>query len=71
VLLSTPLHTSSNFTVSVQLANKRGFTKKYFIEFEQVAEDKDVSRHLLAGNGISLTRYTKKFRDIICLCWLH
>jgi hypothetical protein len=28
VLLSTPLHASSNFTVSVQLANKRGFTKK-------------------------------------------
>jgi hypothetical protein len=24
VLLSTPLHASSNFTVSVQLANKRG-----------------------------------------------
>jgi hypothetical protein len=31
VLLSTPLHASSNFTVSVQLANKRGFTKKLFI----------------------------------------
>jgi hypothetical protein len=33
VLLSTPLHASSNFTVSVQLANKRGFTKnkkKYY-----------------------------------------
>jgi hypothetical protein len=28
VLLSTPLHASSNFTLSVQLANKRGFTKK-------------------------------------------
>jgi hypothetical protein len=28
VLLSTPLHASSNVTVSVQLANKRGFTKK-------------------------------------------
>jgi hypothetical protein len=28
VLLSTPLHASSNFTVSVQLANKRGFTKR-------------------------------------------
>jgi hypothetical protein len=28
VLLSTPLHASSNFTVSVQLANKRGFSKK-------------------------------------------
>jgi hypothetical protein len=28
VLLSTPLHASSNFTVSVQLANKRGFKKK-------------------------------------------
>jgi hypothetical protein len=27
VLLSTPLHASSNFTVSVQLANKRGFKK--------------------------------------------
>jgi hypothetical protein len=28
VLLSTPLHASSNFTVSVQLANKRGFKQK-------------------------------------------
>jgi hypothetical protein len=28
VLLSTPLHASSNFTVSVQLANKRGFKKE-------------------------------------------
>jgi hypothetical protein len=28
VLLSTPLHASSNFTASVQLANKRGFTKR-------------------------------------------
>jgi hypothetical protein len=28
VLLGTPLHASSNFTVSVQLADKRGFTKK-------------------------------------------
>jgi hypothetical protein len=28
VLLSTPLHASSNFTVSVQLANKRGFKNK-------------------------------------------
>jgi hypothetical protein len=27
VLLSTPLHASSNFTVSVQLANKRGLKK--------------------------------------------
>jgi hypothetical protein len=32
VLLSTPLHASSNFTVSVQLANKRGFTKKNIIQ---------------------------------------
>jgi hypothetical protein len=30
VLLSTPLHASSNFTVSVQLANKRGFKQKTF-----------------------------------------
>jgi hypothetical protein len=28
VLLSTPLHASSNFTVSVQLANKNGLNKK-------------------------------------------
>jgi hypothetical protein len=28
VLLGTPLHASSNFTVSVQLADKRGFIKK-------------------------------------------
>jgi hypothetical protein len=28
VLLSTPLHASSNFTVSVQLANKRGLKQK-------------------------------------------
>jgi hypothetical protein len=28
VLLGTPLHASSNFTVSVQLANKRGFKQK-------------------------------------------
>jgi hypothetical protein len=28
VLLSTPLHASSNFRVSVQLANKRGFKPK-------------------------------------------
>jgi hypothetical protein len=31
VLLSTPLHASSNFTVSVQLANKRGFKQKLFL----------------------------------------
>jgi hypothetical protein len=31
VLLSTPLHASSNFTVSVQLANKRGFTIKLYL----------------------------------------
>jgi hypothetical protein len=30
VLLSTPLHASSNFTVSVQLANKRGLQKKKY-----------------------------------------
>jgi hypothetical protein len=29
VLLSTPLHASSNFTVSVQLANKRGLKEKF------------------------------------------
>jgi hypothetical protein len=28
VLLSTPLHASSNFTVSLQLANKRGLKKR-------------------------------------------
>jgi hypothetical protein len=32
VLLSTPLHASSNFTVSVQLANKRGFKQQQKIE---------------------------------------
>jgi hypothetical protein len=32
VLLSTPLHASSNFTVSVQLADKRGFTKIFLYE---------------------------------------
>jgi hypothetical protein len=32
VLLSTPLHASSNFTVSVQLANKRGFKQKKSIK---------------------------------------
>jgi hypothetical protein len=39
VLLSTPLHASSNFTVFVQLANKRGFTKKkknLYSELERV-----------------------------------
>jgi hypothetical protein len=30
VLLSTPLHASSNFTVSVQLANKRGLKKTHY-----------------------------------------
>jgi hypothetical protein len=34
VLLSTPLHASSNFTVSVQLANKRGL-KKIIIALER------------------------------------
>jgi hypothetical protein len=35
VLLSTPLHATSNFTISVQLANKRGFKENVIaIAFE-------------------------------------
>jgi hypothetical protein len=36
VLLSTPLHASSNFTVSVQLANKRGFKQKISLSILRV-----------------------------------
>jgi hypothetical protein len=36
VLLSTPLHASSNFTVSVQLANKRGLKNAFFFFFFKV-----------------------------------
>jgi hypothetical protein len=39
VLLSTPLHASSNFTVSVQLANKRGFTKIKAVKFNACPTD--------------------------------
>jgi hypothetical protein len=39
VLLSTPLHASSNFTVSVQLANKRGFKKNKVFYYYYSPED--------------------------------
>jgi hypothetical protein len=39
VLLSTPLHASSNFTVSVQLANKRGLKKRFRIDFIQLVSE--------------------------------
>jgi hypothetical protein len=46
VLLNTPLHASNNFTVSVQLANKRGFTK----------ENKSTKKQLLNSNTHEPTR---------------
>jgi hypothetical protein len=55
VLLSTPLHASSNFTVSVQLANKRGFTKTKFA----------VARHQLHNNkAIQLTKYKPQLSEV-------
>jgi uncharacterized membrane protein len=49
VLLSTPLHASSNFTVSVQLANKRGL-KKILTENQSQSVNKEIQSQTYQKN---------------------
>jgi hypothetical protein len=62
VLLSTPLHASSNFTVSVQLANKRGFTKQKKNIKKMLPVRESSSEHFTnAFSANVLTQLTFKF----------
>jgi hypothetical protein len=61
VLLSTPLHVSSNFTVSVQLTNKRGFKKKKPASTAEVKNGGAVPPLLIHLCGFVLNKYRDNF----------